>query len=199
MQGGVVYNAGITETHIFNQNLLNELRLSWSRHVGFTFDLRPETYANPLALSPAIGFTSITGYGIPAGTVPQGNYQNTYQLQDSVNWTIGRHSLKAGFDVSDIRIRDAIPWNYYGVVPSRTKVFLAATPNWPTISTISQAPATARQRFLSATQSRVPKYGRRATMPRIHGKLVPTWRLISACATSITARRSTTLVFRASI
>src|SRR6202012_1733758 len=57
MQGGVVYNAGITETHIFSQHLLNEVRLSWSR-IGFTFDLRPETYANPLALSPAISFTS---------------------------------------------------------------------------------------------------------------------------------------------
>ena len=119
MQGGVVYNAGITETHIFNQNLLNELRLSWSR-IGFTFDLRPETYANPLALSPAVTFTSITGYGIPADFVPQGSYQNSYQLQDSVNWTFGRHFLKFGFDVADIRIRDAIPWNYYGSIPYAT-------------------------------------------------------------------------------
>jgi len=118
-QGGVVYNAGITETHIFNQHLLNELRLSWSR-IGFTFDLRPETYANPLALAPAVTFTSITGYGIPAGLVPQGSFQNTYQLQDSLNLTMGRHSLKFGFDVADTRIRDEIPWNYYGSIPYAT-------------------------------------------------------------------------------
>lgn len=114
-QTGVVYNAGLTETHIFSPGLLNELRLAWSR-IGFTFDLRPETYANPLALSPAISISNISGYGIPAGTVPQGRFQNTYQLQDAVSWTRGAHSMKFGADIEDQRIKDGIPFNFYGSI-----------------------------------------------------------------------------------
>ncbi len=116
LENGVTYNAGITETHIFNAHLLNELRLSWSR-IGFVFDLTPQTYANPLALAPSVGITGITGYGIPAGTVPQGRFQNTYQLQDAVSWTVGQHTLKLGFDVQDSRIKDGIPFNFYGSIP----------------------------------------------------------------------------------
>ena len=114
-QSGTVDNAGLTETHIFSSTLLNELRLSWSR-IGFTFDLRPETKANPLALAPAISIANITGYGIPT-SVPQGRFQNTYQLQDAVSWSRGKHSVKVGFDVADIRIRDQVPFNYYGTIP----------------------------------------------------------------------------------
>ena len=113
-QSGTVDNAGITETHIFSTNLLNELRLSWSR-IGFTFDLRPETYANPLAQTPVISITNITGYGIPT-SVPQGRFQNTYQLQDAVTWSLGKHTVKVGADVADIRIRDQVPFNYYGSI-----------------------------------------------------------------------------------
>ncbi|AEU34625.1 carboxypeptidase regulatory-like domain-containing protein [Granulicella mallensis] len=115
-QNGIVYNAGITETHVFNQHLLNEVRLSWVR-IGFNFDLRPETYANPLALAPAVSIAGITGYGIPAGSVPQGRSQDTYQLQDALSLTLGRHFFKFGFDVADIRIKDGIPFNFYGSIP----------------------------------------------------------------------------------
>ncbi|QHS52675.1 TonB-dependent receptor [Edaphobacter sp. 12200R-103] len=114
-QSGIVDNAGLTETHIFSSNLLNELRLSWSR-IGFTFGLRPETAANPLAQIPAVSIAGVTGFGVPAGSVPQGRFHNTYQLQDAVSWTHGKHSLKVGFDVADIRIRDQIPFNYMGSI-----------------------------------------------------------------------------------
>ena len=115
-QHGVAYNAGITETHIFNQHILNELRLSWSR-IGFNFDLRPETSANPLALAPSISISGVTGYGIPAGSVPQGRFQDTYTLQDALSVSMGRHTMKFGFDVADIRVRDGIPFNFYGSIP----------------------------------------------------------------------------------
>jgi hypothetical protein len=114
-QTGRTDNAGVTQTHIFSQSLLNELRLSWSR-IGFAFDLRPETRANPLALAPAITIAGITGYGIPAGTVPQGRFQNTYQLQNAVSWQRGKHFLKFGLDVENIRIRDQVPFNFYGSI-----------------------------------------------------------------------------------
>jgi len=121
MQNGPAYNAGITYTHLFNQSLLNELRLSYGR-IGFTFDWRPDTYANPYVADgtmPAVsigGSYSLTGYGPPSGT-PQGRFHNTYQLQDSVSWTTGRHTFKFGFDLADIRVVDTIPFsNYYGAI-----------------------------------------------------------------------------------
>lgn len=117
-QHGVSYNAGVTETHIFSPSVLNEVRLSWSR-IGFREDLRPETYANPLALAPAINIGNpsvVQGYGIPSGLVPQGRFQNTYQLQDDLSYSVGRHSFKFGFDIDDIRISDAIPFDFYGTI-----------------------------------------------------------------------------------
>jgi outer membrane receptor protein involved in Fe transport len=113
-QSGPTYNAGIVHTHIFSSSVLNELRLAYSR-IGFTFDLRPETYANPLALSPGIGISGITGYGIPT-SVPQGRFQNTYQLEDAFSWTRGSHSMKFGFDIEDQRLKDKIPFIYYGSI-----------------------------------------------------------------------------------
>lgn len=115
MTSGPTNNAGITETHIFSSNFLNELRLNWSR-IGFTFDLRPETRANPLAVQPSVTISNITGYGVPS-SVPQGRFQNTYVLQDAVSVTRGKHFMKFGFDISDIRVRDQAPFNYYGSIP----------------------------------------------------------------------------------
>jgi hypothetical protein len=113
-QSGTAYNAGVAETHIFSAQLLNEFRISYGR-IGFAFDLRPETYANPLALSPAVSISRITGYGIP-GAIPQGRFHNTYQFQDAVSWTHNNHSLKFGVDISDVRVRDQVPFNYYGSI-----------------------------------------------------------------------------------
>lgn len=114
-QGGGTYNAGIIYTHIFSPYLLNELRPAWSR-IGFSFYLPASTLANPLTPTPEISITGITGYGIPAGDVPQGRYENTYQLQDTLTWIKGSHTMKFGFDVEDQRIRNLINFNYYGAI-----------------------------------------------------------------------------------
>jgi hypothetical protein len=114
-QYGASYNAGITETHIFGPNILNDLRISYGR-IGFIFDFQPATYANPLGTRPTTGIPEITGFGAPGGD-PQSRQHNTYQLQDAFSWDIhGRHALKFGFDLSDVRVRDAIPFNYYGSI-----------------------------------------------------------------------------------
>lgn len=113
MQNGTVYNAGLTEDHVFSPNLLNELRLSYGR-IGFIFDLRPETYANSL-LGPTVSISGINGYGIPTST-PQGRFHNTYQLQDALSWTKGNHSMKFGFDIARVRVRDAVPFVKYGSI-----------------------------------------------------------------------------------
>lgn len=142
-QAGVAYNAGVVHTHIFSPNVLNELRAAWSR-IGFAFDLQPQTYANPLALSPGVSIANITatsssataGYGIPTN-VPQGRFQNTYQLEDAFSWTKGTHSIKIGFDIEDQRIRDEIPFVFYGTI-GYARSAATCTPS----STVTCAPGT---------------------------------------------------------
>lgn len=111
-QDGTAHNAGIVETHIFNQHLVNEFRLSYGR-IGFNFGLPSSTTSNPLFGTPNTSITNLTGFGIPT-SMPQGRFHNTYQLQDTISWTLKKHFLKIGFDVADIRVRDQIPFNFYG-------------------------------------------------------------------------------------
>lgn len=113
-QDGVAQNAGIVETHVFNSNLLNEFRVSYGR-IGFTFGLPSSTTSNPLFGKPGVGISSLTGYGISTA-IPQGRFHNTYQVQDSVTWTRGKHTMKFGADIADIRVKDAIPFNFYGTI-----------------------------------------------------------------------------------
>jgi hypothetical protein len=111
-QDGTSYNSGIVETHVFSPTVVNEARLSYSR-IGFAFGLPASTLANPLYNQPALAITNMTGYGIP-GNIPQGRFHNTYQLQDTVSWTHGKHFIKIGEDISDTRVKDQIPFNFYG-------------------------------------------------------------------------------------
>jgi hypothetical protein len=110
-QVGISYNAGLVENHIFSPRIFNEFRVSYGR-IGFTFDLRPDTYSNPL-LGPTVTITGVTGFGIPTNT-PQGRFHNTYQLQDALSITKGAHSMKFGFDVAQVRVRDLVPFVFYG-------------------------------------------------------------------------------------
>lgn len=113
-QNGGAQNAGIVETHIFNPSLLNEFRLSYGR-IGFTFGLPASTTSNKLFGTPGVSISSLTGYGIPT-SIPQGRFHNTYQAQDTITWTRGKHSMKFGVDIADVRVRDAIPFNFYGTI-----------------------------------------------------------------------------------
>jgi hypothetical protein len=113
-QDGTSYNTGIVETHVFSPTVVNEARLSYGR-IGFAFGLPASTLANPLYDQPAVTVSNMTGYGIP-GNIPQGRFHNTYQLQDTVSWTHGKHFIKIGEDIADIRVKDQIPFNFYGAI-----------------------------------------------------------------------------------
>ena len=115
-QAGVSHNAGITYTHIFTPALVNEVRVSYGR-IGFSFLPRPDTVNRPdgLGTAPDISITGLTGWGAPGG-VPQGRFHNTYQAQDAVTWQKGKHFVKVGFDIADIRVVDQIPGNYQGSI-----------------------------------------------------------------------------------
>lgn len=135
-QTGTAQNAGIVETHSFNLKLVNELRLSYGR-IGFTFGLPPSTTSNPLFGQPGVTVSNLTGYGVPTA-FPQGRFHDTYQLQDSVSWTHNKHFVKIGFDLSDIRVRDQVPFNFWGTVgfaddATTSSITVPGTP--PTVAT----------------------------------------------------------------
>lgn len=111
-QNGVWQNAGITYTHIFSPTLLNEVRISYGR-MGLSFLPRADNVA--AARMPTISIAGIQGWGA-SQSVPQGRFHDTYQLQDTVSWTRGRHFFKIGFDFADVRARNAIPYNFYGSI-----------------------------------------------------------------------------------
>ena len=113
-QSGAAHNAGLVETHIFTSNLVNEARLSYGR-IGFTFGLPGSTLSNPLFGTPGVSIAGLTGYGIPT-SIPQGRFHNTYQLQDTLSWGVGRHFIKVGFDLSQTRVMDQVPFNFYGSI-----------------------------------------------------------------------------------
>jgi carboxypeptidase family protein len=111
-QSGVSQNAGITYTHIFNPAVLNEVRISYGR-IGFSFLPRADNV--PAASMATISVAGIQGWGANS-EVPQGRLHDTYQVQDTVSWTMGKHFLKIGADFADIRERDEIPYNLRGSI-----------------------------------------------------------------------------------
>lgn len=88
-------NAAISETHVFNPNLLNEFRVSYIRR-NLQF---PEN--DPTTPSSTIGgFFTIGG----ANNFPQGRIQNSYQFSDILSWQKNQHALKFGLDIRHIRL-----------------------------------------------------------------------------------------------
>jgi len=128
-QNGTAYNAGIVETHVFSPTLVNDVRLSYGR-IGFIFGLPASTTANPLYDQPGVSVSDVNGYGIPT-SVPQGRFHNTYQLQDTLSWTHGKHFVKIGADIANIKVRDAIPFTFYGTISYGTDTLATTIANGP--------------------------------------------------------------------
>jgi hypothetical protein len=149
-QSGPSYSAGITYSRIIKPNLINELRVSYTR-IGFTFGWRPDTISNPLVAGgtmPAVSITNLTGWGPPAST-PQGRFHNTYQYQDSVSWQTGKHSFKFGADIADIRAADTIPIsNYFGAIGYSDSTCAALNPTDPCFSLGAPVQATGLANFI---------------------------------------------------
>jgi hypothetical protein len=92
------YLVTVSEYHNFSPNLTNELRLGYNRYYNTT--PVPNIAFPGLDQFPSMNvyegnFGSTLG---PDGNAPQFTIQNTYQLNDGVNWTKGRHNLHFGFD-----------------------------------------------------------------------------------------------------
>ncbi len=117
-QGGPSKNLSTNWTHTFSSNAVNEARFAYSS-IDFSFGLLPETAANPAASGPtafiANLLSTIAGIGVnPA--FPQGRANQTWQFQDAASYTVGRHTLKFGFDVANYIAQQNVPFNSRGTI-----------------------------------------------------------------------------------
>lgn len=83
-------NLAISETHIFNANVINEFRTSYiRRNLDF-----PENDTETLTTNVS-GLFSFGGLS----NFPQSRVTNYFQFSDTLSWNFGKHGLKLGGDI----------------------------------------------------------------------------------------------------
>jgi hypothetical protein len=103
--------------HTFSPRAVNEFRFSYS-NIDFTFGPTPATATGPLANTPGISFggtSSLPTLGIITG-LPQFRGHKSYQFQEALSYTIGRHSFKMGGDIDYLQVVDGVPFNSRGTI-----------------------------------------------------------------------------------
>jgi len=95
---------------LFTPTLGNELRYQYGRDFEYEFAQQPTpyedarlvhtpTFTNPLGLPPQISITNGFTFGVPTFLQrPAFPDESQNQIADTVNWTVGKHSLKFGTD-----------------------------------------------------------------------------------------------------
>ncbi len=112
-------------THVFTPKLLNEFRVSEAR-INFQFAPTAQTLANPLNALSSIGLASLSGTSTagsisfptlgPNQNFPQGRAEDLYQFQDTVSWTRGRQTFRAGVDIGRLIEIDLVSQNAKGTL-----------------------------------------------------------------------------------
>jgi Carboxypeptidase regulatory-like domain/TonB dependent receptor len=113
-QGGPSQTIGTTWVHTFSPRAVNEFRASFTE-IDFSFSATAATAANPLYSHPQISITGFPTLGFPSN-LPQGRGHKTWQYQDALSYTVGRHTLKAGGDIAHLAVVDHIPFNSRGTI-----------------------------------------------------------------------------------
>ena len=99
-QPNVNNSINISEFHNFTPTLENELRVSYSRNNANT---GAGNYTFPgLSVFPNLAFDDLQLQLGPDSGTPTGSIENLAQLQDNITKTIGRHTIKAGYNVVDV-------------------------------------------------------------------------------------------------
>lgn len=99
------YTGAITDTLVINTHLTNEIRLNYFR-VGVDW---PVLASNGIGTTlPAIGITNFTTLGTNS-SYPQGRTFNNYELQETMTWMTGRHTIRFGFDINKQIARQIAP------------------------------------------------------------------------------------------
>src|SRR5689334_6858979 len=114
---GLSQNFYFNYTRNISTRLVNEARFGYGRF-NVNFSARdPEIEAT----GPVFAFTGaglgqgITNVGLP-GIFPQGRLFNNYQIQDTLSYTAGNHTLRFGADLNIQRATQQIPFNSRGVL-----------------------------------------------------------------------------------
>jgi outer membrane receptor protein involved in Fe transport len=115
-QGGPAQAFTGVWNHTFSPKALNELRFSYS-NISFSFGPTAATLAGPLANIPAITFNQspLPTIGIPTG-FPQFRGHKSYQFQEALTYTLGRHTFKFGGDIDYLQVDDGVPFNSRGTI-----------------------------------------------------------------------------------
>ena len=115
-------------SHTFSPKALNEARFSYS-NIDFGFVPEAASLSGPLANTPGIALsgTGLPGLGIPLG-IPQFRGHKSYQFQDAVTLTHGRHTIKFGADVDYLQVDDGIPFNSRGTLTYNASRASGTTP-----------------------------------------------------------------------
>lgn len=101
-------------THILSPSLVNEFRASETR-ISFFFAPLASTVANPLYTAPTLSFVDLSTLGFDQN-FPQGRAEDQYQVQDTISWTHGRHTVRAGFDIGRRIEEDVVSLNAHGTL-----------------------------------------------------------------------------------
>jgi hypothetical protein len=113
-QGGPSQTIGTTWVHTFSPRAVNEFRASFTE-INFAFSATAATAANPLSASPQISIAGLPTLGFPSN-LPQGRGHKTWQYQDALSYSIGKHTFKVGGDISHLAVVDNIPFNSRGTI-----------------------------------------------------------------------------------
>lgn len=115
-QGGPAQAFTGVWSHTFSPRALNELRFSYS-NIDFTFGPTGATLTGPLANIPEITFNQspLPNIGIPTG-FPQFRGHKSYQFQEALTYTLGRHTFKFGGDIDYLQVDDGVPFNSRGTI-----------------------------------------------------------------------------------
>ena len=108
----LIQNFFASHTRDLGPRVTNEFRFGYGRFNVF-FGPRNEEALNGPTFT--IATSGVTTTGLPA-TFPQGRIFNNYQFQDTLTYTAGNHTLRAGADILVQRARQFIPINLRGTL-----------------------------------------------------------------------------------
>jgi hypothetical protein len=145
-QSSAAQFATLSENHIFSPTLLNTVRYSFQRTVGYdNYTLVPNITDPNVILVPTAStssqtvFTSFgTGSGVTAFSATGGAdgvlLQNIYSYSDDVFWTKGRNAFKFGANLNQIQAYENFIFNQGGNV-AFSNLASTAIGNWDSITT----------------------------------------------------------------
>ncbi len=117
------YSAGINETHIFNANLINELRIGYTRdrasllqinNAAGQFSFKNTPFSNAL-LYPTIDVAGYASFGNGAISDSNSEVEDSWDINENVSYLHGTHEIKAGFETIRARFINRVNLNAFFV------------------------------------------------------------------------------------